>query len=77
MCYYTKGSYTWTELYFDMPVYLRNYHYNKLVEALNKESAAVEKAKSGGSTEASGPIPQSVLDAIARADQRGPNDGTT
>jgi hypothetical protein len=35
MVYYGKG-FSWTELY-DMPVWLRNFYYKKIIEAKEKE----------------------------------------
>ncbi|KKL56697.1 hypothetical protein LCGC14_2242820 [marine sediment metagenome] len=46
LVYYTKGGITYEEAYFIMPVYLRQFHYNELVETLKKEAAAAK----GGST---------------------------
>lgn len=46
LIYYTKGGFTWEEVYHAMPVYLRQFHYNELVETLKREA----KAAKGGST---------------------------
>jgi len=45
LVYYTKGGITYEEAYFVMPVHIRNFHYNELVKALNRE------AKAAGSTQ--------------------------
>lgn len=44
LIYHTKGGITFEEAYFMMPVYLRQFHYNELVETLKREAKAVGKA---------------------------------
>ena len=39
---YTKGGIGFEEAYFIMPVYLRNFYYNELVNTLRKEADAVK-----------------------------------
>ena len=43
LCYYGNG-FTQADVY-KMPVHLRNFYYNKLVEAKKKENESVNKAK--------------------------------
>lgn len=69
MCYYTKGGYSWSEVYFDMPVYLRNYHYKKLADALEAEAEAVKNAQSG-SKKTFTPPPKAVKAAYEQAKLR-------
>jgi len=69
MVYYTKGGYSWSEVYFDMPVYLRNYHYQKLVDALEAEAEAVKNAQSGGKKTFT-PPPKAVKAAYEQAQLR-------
>lgn len=70
MIYYTKGGYGWSELYFDMPVYLRNYHYKKLVEALETEAEAVKNAQAGSGKKTFTPPPKAVKAAYEQAKLR-------
>ena len=46
LVYYTKGGITFEEAYFIMPVYLRQFHYNELVETLKSEAKAVSSMPS-------------------------------
>lgn len=69
MVYYTKGGFSWSEVYFDMPVYLRNYHYNKLANALETEAEAVQNAQSGGKKTFT-PPPKAVKAAYEQAQLR-------
>ena len=41
--YYGQG-FTHSDIY-EMPIYLRNFHYNKLVETRKKENEAAKKAQ--------------------------------
>jgi|TARA_Y100001937_G_C7055262_1_gene301058 hypothetical protein len=42
MCYYGNG-FIFNDVY-EMPVHIRNFHYNKLVEAKKKEKEETDKA---------------------------------
>ena len=58
MCYYSEGGFTQDILY-SMPVYLRNFYYNKLAEAKSKEKEQydkVSKSPNSGKTVAKPPI---------------------
>lgn len=50
LVYYTKGGITYEEAYFVMPVYLRRFHYNELVDTLKKEADALKKGKTSSTT---------------------------
>lgn len=61
MLYASNGGFTHSELY-EMPVYLRNFYYKQLVDALKQKSATNEKmreeherlARSAGKTKGPG-----------------------
>ncbi len=42
MLYYSNGSFTWHDVYF-MPIRLREFYWNKLIEAKEKEKEANDK----------------------------------
>ncbi len=44
LVYFTKGGITWGEAYYSMPVYLRNFHYDQLVDTLKREADAIKKS---------------------------------
>ena len=50
--FHGKGGYDWHTIY-NMPIWLRNFTFNKMMEHYDKEAAAMKKAQgksSGGST---------------------------
>ena len=50
--FHGKGGYDWHTIY-NMPIWLRNFTFNKMMEHYDKEEAAMKKAQgksSGGST---------------------------
>ena len=44
MIYYSNGGFTHTDVY-DMPVYLRNFYYTKLIDTKKEETKQAEKIK--------------------------------
>ena len=46
LVYYTRGGFTFEDVYYAMPVYLRQFHYNELVETLKREAKAVSSTPS-------------------------------
>lgn len=57
MLYYSNGSFNWHDVYF-MPIRLREFYWNKLIEAKEKEKEANDKimAKSKSSSSSSSRI---------------------
>lgn len=41
---YFGNGFTWTEIYFDMPVYLRNFYITKIAEIKKKETSNIENS---------------------------------
>ena len=46
ICYHSQGGFTHDDVY-NLPVYLRTFYYKKLIEAKQKESEEMDKAKKG------------------------------
>tara|TARA_R110001583_G_scaffold122733_1_gene273997 strand:- start:8444 stop:8626 length:183 start_codon:yes stop_codon:yes gene_type:complete len=44
MCYYGAGGFTFSDVY-DMPVYLRNFYYQELVDIKKSESDNIKKSQ--------------------------------
>ena len=49
MLYHTKGGLGWSEIY-NMPTWLRRFYYKKLVDQLEQENEANERASKGKGT---------------------------
>lgn len=67
--FYGKGGYDYDTVY-NMPIYLRNFTYHKVVEHYEKEAEAAEKAGKGQSlTKSSSPkIPDAVQKQMRKPD---------
>lgn len=67
--FYGKGGYDYETVY-NMPIYLRNFTYRKVVEHYEKEAEAAEKASKGQSlTKSSSPkIPDAVQKQMRKPD---------
>lgn len=44
MITYGRGGWIWSDLYHNIPIYLRNYYYNELLKTINAEKEHIEKA---------------------------------
>lgn len=48
MCYYSEGAFQFTEIY-QLPIFLRNFYFKKLVDIKNKENEKIKESKSKSS----------------------------
>lgn len=48
MCYYSEGAFQFTEVY-QLPIFLRNFYFKKLIDIKNKENEKIKESKSKSS----------------------------
>ena len=67
LCFHGRGGFTWEEVY-NIPVWLRRFYLNKLVEAVKKENDEYERSSggSGGSSTPSMPRMPSGMPSVSR-----------
>ena len=48
LCYYSKGGFTWSEAYTEVPVHMRRYYLNELYEIIKKENEPAKEGQTPG-----------------------------
>lgn len=48
MCYYSEGAFQFTDVY-QLPIYLRNFYFKKLLSVKQKENEKIKDSKSKSS----------------------------
>lgn len=54
LCYHTKGSFPWDDVY-NMPVFLRRFYIKELNDIIMERNKEIEKAQKGGSRQLNRP----------------------
>lgn len=50
LIFFGKGGYTWEQAYFTIPVHLRRYYLNLIIDYMKKEEEEMNKAKKGSNS---------------------------
>lgn len=57
LIYYTKGGFTWEELYFKVPIYLRRFYIREVQSILDEEAKGAREASNGGNSRTVSGVP--------------------
>lgn len=66
LVYYTKGGFTWSEVYNEIPVPLRRFYLRELEKMMKEEKEEAKSSAKSGSSQSKTNIPNSVKQAMKK-----------